>query len=85
MPLPQGLFPRIGTPFSLNGDTSPPSARPPGPGGPPPPFPGFVHPFSQAFPGRPFPFPGGLPPHHFLPNFKHERDIDAGKVISFFV
>jgi len=33
---------------------------------------------SQSFPGRPFPFPGsGLPPHPFLPNFKHERDADA--------
>merc|ERR1719150_3075561 len=35
-----------------------------------------MHPFSQAFPGRPFPFPGGVG-HHFLPAFKHERDIDA--------
>ena len=77
LPLSQGLFPRISTPFSLNSETSPPSSR----GPPPPPFPGFMHPFSQAFHGRHLPgYPGGpaLPSHHFIPNFKHERDIDAG-------
>ena len=87
LPLPQGLFPRIqglGGPF-------PPDASPPGgargpPQGAPSPFPpGFIHPFSQSFPGRPFPFPGsGLPPHPFLPNFKHERDVDAGKESFYF-
>jgi len=69
LPLTSGLFPRIPTPFNLNGD------NPPRPGG----FPGFMHPFSQ-FHGRPFPFTGNLPnlpPHHFMPNFKSERDMDA--------
>ena len=77
LPLAQGLFPR--TPFSINGDTSPPGVRVSAPGAPPGhplPFPGFMHPF----PGRPFPFPGGLPPHPFLPSFKNERDIDAGEL-----
>ena len=81
LPLSQGLFPRISTPFSLNSETSPPSSRGPPP---PPPFPGFMHPFSQAFHGRHLAgYPGGpgLPSHHFIPNFKHERDIDAGKHI----
>jgi len=67
LPFTSGLFPRIPAPFNPNGETPP---RPPGG------FPGFMHPFSQ-FHGRPFPFPGNLPHHHFMPNFKSERDIDA--------
>ena len=69
LPFTSGLFPRIPAPFNPNGET------PLRPGG----FPGFMHPFSQ-FHGRPFPFPGNLPHHHFMPNFKSERDIDAGKI-----
>ena len=82
LPLPQALFPRIQAPFPP--DVSPPGGARGPPQGAPSPFPpGFIHPFSQSFPGRPFPFPGsGLPPHPFLPNFKHEREADAGKATS---
>ena len=70
IPLTSGLFPRIPAPFpGLPGEQPAP---------PRPPFPPFLHPFSQ-FPGRPFPFPASLPPHHFLPNFKNEREVDGGK------